>query len=65
MVLILGELIMNRETVRQIITEDLDMRKIYAKLVPRILTDEEEQRRQRRLPGEEIHNKYGSSTLFT
>jgi len=29
---------MNRETVRQIVKEDLGMRKIYAKMVPRILT---------------------------
>jgi hypothetical protein len=35
---ILKELNMNRETVRQIVKEDLGMRKISAKMVPRILT---------------------------
>jgi transposase len=34
--LIAKELNMNRETVRQIITEDLGMRKISAKMVPRL-----------------------------
>jgi hypothetical protein len=62
MILILEELIINRETVRQTITEDLDMRNISAKLVPRILTDDQ---KQRRIPGEEIYNKHGPSTLFT
>ena len=32
------ELNMNRETVRQIVKEDLGMRKFSAKIVPRILT---------------------------
>ena len=32
------QLNMNRETVRQIVKEDLEMRKISAKMVPRILT---------------------------
>jgi hypothetical protein len=35
------ELNMNRETVRQIIAGDLGMRKISAKMVPRILTDDQ------------------------
>jgi hypothetical protein len=34
---------MNRETVRQIIPDDLGMRKISARMVPRILTDEQKQ----------------------
>jgi hypothetical protein len=34
---------MNRETVRQIITEDLGMSKISAEMVPRILTDDQKQ----------------------
>jgi hypothetical protein len=29
-----------RETVRKILTEDLDMRKVYAKMVPKELTEE-------------------------
>jgi hypothetical protein len=37
--LIAEQLNMNMETVRQIITEDLGMRKISAKKVPRIWTD--------------------------
>jgi len=35
----------NRETVRKILTEDLDMRKVCAKLVPKELTEEQKQRR--------------------
>jgi predicted transcriptional regulator len=30
----------NRETIRKILTEDLDMRKLYAKIVPEELTKE-------------------------
>jgi len=33
------------ETVRKIITEDLDMRKVCAKMVPKELTEEQKQRR--------------------
>jgi hypothetical protein len=36
---------MNRETVRQIVKEDLEMRKFSAKMVPRILTRDQRQRR--------------------
>jgi hypothetical protein len=36
---------MNRETVRQILKEDLRMRKFSAKMVPRILTHDQKQRR--------------------
>jgi len=35
----------DRETVRKILTEDLDMRKVCAKMVPKELTEEEKQRR--------------------
>jgi len=35
----------DRETVRKILTEDLEMRKVCAKMVPRELTEEEYQRR--------------------
>jgi len=38
------EMNMNRETVRQIVKEDLGMRKISAKMVPRILTHDQKQR---------------------
>ena len=34
-----------RETVRKILTEDLDMRKVFAKMVPKELTEEQKQRR--------------------
>ena len=37
------ELNMNRETVRQIVKEDLGMRKFSAKMVPRILTHDQKQ----------------------
>ena len=39
------ELNMNRETVRQIVKVDWGMRKILAKMVPRILTHDQKQRR--------------------
>ena len=35
----------DRETVRKIFTEDLDMRKVCAKMVPEKLTEEQKQRR--------------------
>ena len=35
----------DRETVRKILTEDLDMRKVGAKMVPKELTEEQKQRR--------------------
>ena len=35
----------DRETVRNILTEDLDMRKVCAKMVPKVLTEEQKQRR--------------------
>jgi len=34
----------DRETVRKILTEDLDMRKVCAKMVPKELTEEQNQR---------------------
>jgi hypothetical protein len=42
--LIEEKLNMNRETVRQILMEDMGMRKMSAKMVPRILTDDQKQR---------------------
>jgi hypothetical protein len=39
------ELYFDRETVRKIFTEDLGMRKVSAKMVPRILSDDQKQRR--------------------
>jgi hypothetical protein len=39
------ELNTNRETVRQIVKGDVKMRKTFAKMVPRILTDDQKQRR--------------------
>jgi len=35
----------DRETVRKILTEDIDMRKVCAKMVPKDLTEEQKQRR--------------------
>jgi len=35
----------DRETVRKIISEDIDMRKVCAKIVPKELTEEQKQRR--------------------
>ena len=42
---IAGELNVNREPLRQIVKEDLGMRKISAKMVPQILTHDQKQRR--------------------
>jgi hypothetical protein len=42
--LIAEEVNMNRETVRQIILDDLGMREISVKIVPRILTADQKQR---------------------
>ncbi|XP_033608897.1 protein GVQW3-like [Cryptotermes secundus] len=44
---LIAEFNMNRETVRQVIREDLGMRKFFAKMVPRILTDGQKQRQIR------------------
>jgi len=35
----------DRETVRKILTEDLDMRKVWAKMVPKELTEEQKQKK--------------------
>jgi len=35
----------DRETVRKILTEDIEMRKVCAKMVPKELTEEQKQRR--------------------
>ena len=35
----------DRERVRKILTEDIDLRKVYAKMVPKELTEEQKQRR--------------------
>jgi len=35
----------DKETVRKILTEDLDMKKVCAKMVPKELTEEQKQRR--------------------
>ena len=39
------QVIIDRETVRKVLTEDLDMRKVWAKMVPKELTEEQKQRR--------------------
>jgi len=35
---------MDRETVTEILTEDLDMRKVFAKMVPKELNEKQKQR---------------------
>jgi len=42
---IAGQVNIDRETVRKILTEDLDMRKVCAKMVPKELTEEQKQSR--------------------
>jgi len=39
------QVVINEETVRNILTEDLDMRKVCAKIVPKELTEDQKQRR--------------------
>jgi len=39
------QVIIDRETGRKILTEDLDMRKVCAKMAPKELTEEQKQRR--------------------
>jgi histone-lysine N-methyltransferase SETMAR len=41
--MIAEELNLDRETVRKILTEDLGMRKVSAKMVPQILSDDQKQ----------------------
>jgi len=53
---------MNRETVRKILTEDLDMRKVCAKMVPKELTEEQ---KQRRVLSYKTNNCVGTPCLFT
>ena len=43
--MIADEVSVNKFTVHQIVTQDLMMRKVCAKLVPRVLTTEQKQRR--------------------
>jgi len=38
------QVIIDRETVRKILTEDLDMRKVFATMVPKELTEKQKQR---------------------
>jgi len=52
----------DRETVRKILTEDLDMRKVCAKMVPKELT---EKQNQRRVFSYQTNNCIGTPCLFT
>ena len=52
----------DRETVRKILTEDLDMRKVCAKMVPKELTEEQ---KQRRVFSYYTNNFVGTPCLFT
>jgi len=52
----------NRETVKKILTEDLDMRKVCAKMVPKELTEEQ---KQRRVFSYKTNNYVGTPCLFT
>jgi hypothetical protein len=58
------ELNMNRETVRQIVKGDLGTRNISAKMVPRILTHDQEQRR-RHIPSDLLRNAEMSDRVIT
>jgi predicted transcriptional regulator len=52
----------DRETVRKILTEDLDMRKVCAKMVPKELTEEQ---KQRRVFSYQTNNCVGTPCLYT
>jgi hypothetical protein len=58
------ELNMNRETVRQIITEDSGMRNISARMVPQILTDDQKQCRFH-ISSDLLHNAEMFDRVFT
>jgi hypothetical protein len=55
---------MNRETARQIIKDDLEMRKMSAKMVPRMLTDDQKQR-QLHISSDLIYNAEMFDRVFT
>jgi AraC-like DNA-binding protein len=57
------ELNMNRETVRQIVKEELGMKKISAKMVPRILPYE--QKRQLHISSDLLRNADMSNRVIT
>jgi len=50
------ELNMKRETLRRIVKEDLGMRKISTKMVPRILTHDQKQRRRLHISSDILSN---------
>ena len=52
----------DRERVRKVLTEDLDMRKVCAKMIPKELTEEQ---KQRRVFSYEANNCVGTCCLFT
>ena len=52
----------HRQTVRKILTEDLDMKKVCAKMVPKELTEEQ---KQRRVFSYWTNNCVGTHCLFT
>jgi hypothetical protein len=54
----------NMERVQQIITEDLGMRKTSAKIVPRILTDDQKQCRLH-ISSDLLHNTEMSDRVIT
>jgi hypothetical protein len=62
--LITEELNMSRETMRQIITQDLGMRKISTKMVPQILTDDHKQCRLH-TSSDFLHNAEMSDRFIT
>ena len=56
------KVIIDRDTVRKILTKDLDMRKVCAKTVPKELTEEQ---KQRRVFSYWTNNCVGTHCLFT
>jgi hypothetical protein len=61
---LIEELNMNREIVQQIITEDLRMRQLSAKMVPRILTNDQKQR-WLHISSDLLHNAEMFHTVIT
>jgi len=63
--MIAGEVNMNRETVRLILTEELGMRKICAKMVPRNLRQQQRDSRLIAVSNIQMHYDDAAASLIT
>ena len=63
--MITGEVNMNRETVRLILTEELGMRKICVKMVPRNLTQQQRDARLSAVFDIQMHYGHAAASFIT